>query len=656
MKRFAATLTLSTALILNCSIAAESLNYRLLLPKKSDQSKGIPAPYKVKRSNKCYSQTSHYITLKDGTKLAVEIYLPDNLKSGEKIPTILELTRYWRVIAPKFPYNKIYSKPLSPYRLEFITHGYAWVVVDSRGAGSSFGDRPWDLSPVDQADAKEVTDWLTKQPWFNGKIGTIGHSFSGNLAELALINRTPEVKACAILSSPFDIYTDVMRPGGLPNLPFIHDWGDLSKHFDSNQLPLRLMKYQKFVHGTKPVDEDKDGALLKEALEQHKLNTDVRAVDKVNFRDDSLLASQDEIKETPTFKRCLALIKEKYGENYLAVGLDIASPNGYFHDADKAQVPIYAASGWEEGTNADAATKRFLNYTAPGSKLLLGPWEHNYMNISPYTHGGPSRFRIDQEMMKFFDRYLKNKTEPLALDKPVNYYTLGEEKWHGSTTWPPKSEEQLVYLGRNHSLSFDKPATAGKDIYKVDTTAGTGRRTRWDCLLGQIIWTPHPQRKKADKKLFVYDSPPLKEDVKITGHPSLKLFIKPNAPDAAVFAYLEDVAPGGLVRYITEGELLCGNRINPNRPQQYKTVNPMPSFLKADYKPLDPHQKTEVNLSLQPCSFMFKKGHRIRLAIGGLDSDHFKAPNFTTIASQIEICTGSDCPSQLALPVDENTD
>lgn len=276
------------------------------------------------------------------------------------------------------------------------------------------------------------------------------------------------------------------------------------------------------------------------------------------------------------------------------------------------------------------------------------------MNISPFTHGGPSRFRIDQEMLKFFDRYLKDKTEPLASDKAVNYYTLGEEKWHGSDTWPPKTEEQIVYLDSNRSLDFDKPKTDGQNLYTVDTTAGTGRRTRWDCLLGQILWTPHPGRKKADKKLMVYDSQPLKEDVKITGHPKVKLFVKANAPDAAIFAYLEDVAPGGLVRYITEGELLCGNRINPDRSPEYKTVNPTPSFLRADYKALEPFATTEVNLSLQPCSFMFKKGHRIRLSIGGLDKDHFKGPNFTKIASQIQICTGVDALSQLALPVDEN--
>ncbi|HEY9678293.1 MAG TPA: CocE/NonD family hydrolase [Drouetiella sp.] len=635
---------------------AESLNYRLFLPAKQDQSKGVPSVYAPKPTNKGYTQTSRYVQLKDGTKLAVEIYLPDTAKPGDKIPTIMELTRYWRVIEPKFPYNKLYSKPLSPYRYEFITHGYAWVVVDSRGAGSSFGDRPWELTPLDRADAAEMIDWVVKQTWCNGKIGLIGHSFSGNLAELALINENPAVKACAVLSSPFDIYTDVMRPGGIPNQPFIQDWGNLSKNFDNDELPNRLKKYQMFVHTSKPVDADKNRALIRAALEQHKNNNDVGAVDKVNFRDDSLLSDKDKLKRTATFDKCIEMVKAEYGslDKAVARGLDIASPSGYYKEVDKSQVPLYMGAGWEEGTNADGAIKRFLNYTAPGTKLILGPWEHNYMNISPYTHGGPSKFRIDAEMMKFFDLYLKGIKEPIDRDKPVNYYTMGEEKWHGSNTWPPKTEEKDLYLGSGNELVFNRPATAGRDLYKVDVTAGTGRRTRWDCLLGQIIWTPHPNRKQDDKKLIVYETGILEKDIKVTGHPSVKLFVKPNAPDAAVFVYLEDVAPNGVVRYLTEGELLCGMRINPDRAPLYKTVNPMPSFLKADYKPLDQTSSNEVNISMQPISTLFKKGHRIRLAIGGLDSDHFKAPKFTKLASQMEICTGSECPSMLSLPVDLN--
>ena len=41
-------------------------------------------------------QTSHYIAMRDGVKIAVEVWLPANLAPGERIPTLLSQTRYWR--------------------------------------------------------------------------------------------------------------------------------------------------------------------------------------------------------------------------------------------------------------------------------------------------------------------------------------------------------------------------------------------------------------------------------------------------------------------------------------------------------------------------------------------------------------------------------
>ncbi len=201
---------------------------RSLISTKSDQSKGIPSIYNPPASSRHFKQFSQYLTMDDGTKIAVEIYLPQPLKSGTRLPTIYEQSRYWRVIKPRYPLNLIYPKPLSLYRSEFLSHGYAWVVSDARGAGASFGDRPWELMPLDVTDSKQIVDWIVKQSWCDGKIGLIGHSYSGNMAEFSLLNKQPMVKAAAVLSSSFDLYADVLRPGGMPLQPFISQWIDLN--------------------------------------------------------------------------------------------------------------------------------------------------------------------------------------------------------------------------------------------------------------------------------------------------------------------------------------------------------------------------------------------------------------------------------------------
>ncbi len=616
---------------------------------KADQAKGTPSVYETPKTSHHFKQISQYLTMSDGTKIAVEIYLPDSLKHGEQFPTMFEQSRYWRVIEPKSYLKFLYWTPLSLYRSEFLKHGYVWVATDARGAGASFGDRPWELPPLDIRDSKEVMDWIIKQPWCNGDIGLIGHSYSGNMAEFALLNKHPAVKAAAILSSPFDIYVDVLRPGGLPLEPFIDNWMQLNKDFDADKLPRNLKLVRPLLSHIKPVDEDKDKRLLKQALAEHKKNS-AWVADKLNFRDDSPFGTNN-LHSTKTQEISAEIIHKRYGKAFETLGVDPISPSDYWKEFDAAKVPVYMSAGWVDGWNTAAAVNRFLNYTTPGSKLILGPWEHDFFNISPFTRGGLSRFRIDREMLKFFDNYIVNKNT-LANDAPVHYYTLGEERWHGSQTWPPKNTAKTLYLEADKSMN-EKHADAEQGaLYHVDEESGTGKNSRWDCLLGNVLFDPYSHRKRDDKHNICFDTVPLNENWTITGNPVAKVFVKPDGKDCSLFVYLEDVAPNGSVNYVTEGEILCGHTINPSYTPKYKTISPMRSFRKADYKQFSPGEIRQVDLELFPISYQFKKGHRVRLSIAGRDKNHFRSPTFVQMSDQFEIMCGKEHASQIALPVE----
>jgi len=590
--------------------------------------------------------------MSDGTKIAVDIYLPAEAKAGKKLPTMFEQSRYWRVIKPKSYLKFLYPRPLSLYRHEFLTHGYAWVVTDARGAGASFGDRPWELPPLDVSDSKEVMDWITKQPWSNGDIGLIGHSYSGNMAEFSLLNKHPSVKAVAVLSSPFDIYADVIRPGGIPLQPFFQKWTELNRDFDNDLLPRNLKFLRPLLSHMKPVDEDKNKRLLKQALAEHKLNSPFSA-DKVNFRDDSPLSPED-LHPTKTAAVCRDLLHKRYGADMATLGVDPCSPSDYWKDFDAAKVPIYVGAGWIEGSNSRAAVTRFLNYSAPGSKLILGPWEHDYFNISPFTRGGLSRFRIDREMLKFFDHHMLDKNT-LAKDASVHYYTIGEEKWHGSETWPPKNSPKTLFLTADKSMTETASTSDQSIIYKVNEKSGSGKSSRWDCLLGNVLLNPYANRKSEDKRNVCLETEPIQENWTVTGNPTAKFFVKTNGHDCVLFAYLEDVSPNGSVNYVTEGQILCGNSMNGSSDQKYKTLSPMRSFRKADYKPFAPGEIREVDMELFPMSYQFKKGHRIRLSIAGGDKDHFKPPAFAKLGDQFEIMCSAQRASQISLPVESES-
>ncbi|MDR3613347.1 MAG: CocE/NonD family hydrolase [Candidatus Obscuribacterales bacterium] len=631
--------------------SVQAVASRLMLAPKADQSKGIPSQYKPERRFKHFRHFSLFVTMKDGTKIATEVYLPSPLPPHSTLPVMFEQSRYWRVIDFKFPLNKLYPKTLSLFRDQFLSQGYAWVVTDTRGGGASTGARPWEFCPLDTADSKEIMQWILKQPWSDGNIGVIGHSYSGNLAELSLLSNMPNIKAAAIISSPFDLYCDDLRPGGMPLQPFISDWGALTHSFDNNRLPASIKFAGPFLRGIRPVDGADGPQALKLILTLRKQNSDLNLLDRIRFKDDYILGCVE--KQSPAFVECIELLKKQHGSDYKKLGVELSSPSGYWKDVDAAKVPIYAGAGWIEGANANAAINRFNNYSTPGSKLIIGPWDHNMFNISPFTRGGPTRFKIDAELLKFFDYYLKGLHNALPNDGPVNYYTLGEEKWHSASSFPPGVAKQKLYLGEHHVLSADSCATAGGDRYIADKTVGSGKSSRWDCMLGKVLLQPYPDRQKADKKLLVYQTAPLKADTTVTGSPRCNFYLDANGSDCALFAYLEDVTENGKVHYVTEGELMCGNRVATAEKMSYKSMLPMQTFKQIDYRPLSANELTEVAVGMLPASYQFKKGHRVRLSVGSADKDHFKLPQMFGLSTEFTLHRGSAAASFIELPIDE---
>ena len=86
---------------------------------------------------------------------------------------------------------------------------------------------------------------------------------------------------------------------------------------------------------------------------------------------------------------------------------------------------------------------------------------------------------------------------------------------------------------------------------------------------------------------------------------------------------MEDADDKSKVTYVTEGELRAIHRKLSTDPPPYKQVGPYHSFKRADAMPLAPGQVAELVFGLQPTSYLFKRGHSIRVALAGADKDHF---------------------------------
>jgi uncharacterized protein len=540
--------------------------------------------------------------MRDGVKIAVDLSLPADLKDGELIPAILRQTRYFRSWDVGWPLSWLDDRHPS-LRKVFVTHGYAWVDVDARGTGASFGHWPYAWAPDEVRDGSEVVDWIVKQPWSNGKVGAHGVSYEGSSAEFLLIDKNPAVKASVPQHSLFDAYADIAFPGGIQLSWFTKGWNSGNQMLDRDDVQQLFHDEawweRPFLHGVRAVDEDRDRSMLKRAIQEHRTNPDIDAVlSQVTFRDDVSTVT--------------------------GVSVDASSPFSYSTDVEASGATVYSWSGWFDGGYPDSAIKRFLTLKNR-ARLILGPWNHGAtQDASPFSPVSVSAFDQYSELLRFFDSQLKDVNIEI-MQKPVLYFTMGEERWKNVDSWPPPGARTMsFYFGTGHQLATVRPtAKDAQDKYVVDDTAGTGNSSRWNTLLLDPPDVIYPDRSSADQKLLCYTSSPLDVDTEVTGHPVITLYASSTATDGEFFAYLEDVDGKSKVTYVTEGELRAIHRKVNTDPPPYKQVVPYHSFKRADTMPLVPGQVAQLVFGLQPTSYVFKRGHAIRVALAGADKDHF---------------------------------
>ena len=540
--------------------------------------------------------SSHYLTMRDSVNIAVDLYLPENLPPGTRLPTILLQTRYWRRIDLRWPLRAAMGIPKELTRL--IENGYAVVRVDVRGSGASFGVRPYPWSPDEVKDGAEVVDWIIDQPWSNGRVGSVGGSYEGTTAEFLLVNKHPAVKAVAPMFALFDVYTDIAYPGGIHLEWFSRTWQKGNRAMDLNRPQDALWWAPIVTWGVPPVDDDPDRKMLSAASKMHEANYRVHEEAlQITYRDDVSSGGFS----TDTF-----------------------SPHAFKAGLEASGAAIYSYSGWFDGGYAHSAIKRFSTLNNPG-KLILGPWDHGGDDhVRPFAPPIRAKFDHVGELLRFFDFHLKDADTGIYDDPPVHYYTMVEDRWKSAQSWPPPSTPTAYYFHQESGLASSAPsAESAEDVYPVDRSAGTGPDSRWNCLAVEVA-VRYPDRATQDKKLRVYESAPLRSDMEVTGHPVVTVYLSADTPDAQLFVYLEDVDENGRVSYVTEGMLRALHRKLSEDKPPYKSEAPYRSFLKKDAQPLVAGQVTEMIFDLLPVSYLFKKRHRIRVAVSGADADHFR--------------------------------
>ena len=553
---------------------------------------------------------SLYLEMRDGVRIAADVWLPEGLGPDERVPALIHATRYWRAlqsVTGDYESDNRYAEAES-----INAAGYALVLVDARGSGASFGTRPYEMNVDEATDYGEVVDWIISQPWSNQRVGAYGVSYAGNTAEMLLINRHPAVRAIAPLFNDFDNFGHLIFPGGILTVGFLEQWGNRVHEMDNNDIcavrgidGYACRQLTDEWLGVKPVDADSDGRLLAQAVAEHRANVHpYEAALRYEYRDDAW-----------------------GGEGGVRNVGYLRSPAGHLADIQASGAAMLVRVGWQDAATVNGALGRYMTIRNT-QQVFIGPWDHGARNDADPFHApdrpvSPAPDEQLAQMLAFFDRYLKPGQED-GVGSSITYYTLGADRWTTTSEWPPAGfERQDWFFASDGALTRSGPAAdAGADEYAVNFSATTGRHNRWytNNGSGDVVY---PDRADEDLKLLTYTSAPLPDDTEVTGHPVVTLYVRSTADDGAFIVYLEDVDPDGRVTYITEGQLRGVMRKVTDRPAPYRKIGPHRSELRADALPLVPGEVAELEFELWATSVLFRKGHRIRIAVAGADADTF---------------------------------
>jgi putative CocE/NonD family hydrolase len=533
------------------------------------------------------------IPMRDGTKLAANIFRP---KAEGRYPVILM----------RSPYGKM-DKNWGEGK-HYAAAGYVMVVQDCRGRGKSEG--AWDPFRYDPADGFDTQEWVGKQTWCNGDIGTAGGSYVGWTQWASSPNASRHLKAMVPVV-PFGNAYDLAYVGGAYQLALTMGWGA-------------------GVGGV--------------ALSPEKLTQAFRYLPLRSFGD------QFE-KKVPYLADWVA--HHAYDDYWKQRGMD------YRYAA--VTVPALNIGGWYDIFSK--ATIELVNEVRAASQdravrrnqfVVMGPWTHGVgtRKAGQLDFGAEAALNMGELQFRWFEYWLKGRNTGVQDWPACRLFIMGENRWRDEHEWPLKrtqfaswflhSSGQANSIKGDGALSTTQPADEKSDEFTYDPNDPV-LSVGGNNLVGASAG-PYDQAKVEERQdVLVYSSAPLAQEVEVTGPVKLNLWAASSARDTDFTAKLVDVYPDGRAYNLCEGILRARYRKGRGEPVL-----------------LEPGQAELFEIDLWVTANLFKRDHRIRLEVSSSNFPRFdRNPNTghpfgvdtNVLTAKQTILHDRDHPSHLVLPV-----
>jgi putative CocE/NonD family hydrolase len=530
----------------------------------------------------------HKAVMRDGVRLSVDLYQP----AGEgRFPAILIITPYSN--------NPGFQKRGS----WFASRGYAVAVADARGRYDSEGE--WDpFSPKHKTDGYDLVEWLAARPWCDGKVGMLGASYMGWTQWWTATQGPPSLRAIVpeFANAPY-------QNGVL--VGWTMDWA--ASHSGRVGQIVDTGPYNGFVK-TRDIDYRRRPYL--------KLNEWRGALD------------------APWFEKWIRghLATDEYWRQ-----IAYQTPASYA----KVTVPSLAVSGWFDA-NFPGTPMNYLAMQQHGAtaearrpRMVIGPWPHSF-NTSPslggVDYGAEAVIDWNGYVCRWFDYHLKGMANGVLEDPPVHLFVMGRNRWRAEQAWPlPQTRWTKYYLhsgGRANSITGDGtlspvPPEAGEaafDRYTYDPDKPALSPFTGGHLEEGAIDT---SKTSSSQDVLVYSTPPLEEDLEVTGPITATLYASTSARDTDWMMRLVDVRPDGYAALLCEGMMRARHR-DPSREG---------AFNAEKLSMIEPDRVYPYRLEFwRATANVFAKGHRIRVEISSSYFPYY-LPNLNTGADNIGLET-----------------
>ena len=545
------------------------------------------------KARNSYAVRAVRMLMRDGVMLVGDHYAPDTRTPRG---TLLVRTPYGR----GFPIDRINGAM-------FAARGYHVVIQSVRGTFGSGGT--FEPTAQETADGHDTIGWLRAQPWFDGRIATVGGSYLGWTQWAVLQDPPPEIKTAVIYIAPHDFSQAVFGRG-----PFTV--GD-------------------FLSWTSMMTTQEDGGLLRRAIRgaisNRRLAPYLAGLPLPDAADPLLKG------RAPWYRSWLSHpdTNDPWWTPYQA-GAALG----------RVSVPILLVGGWQD-LFLDQTLEQYLALRDRGVDVALtvGPWTH-------LDTAAKATRRISRETLDWLDAHLYG--DGPARDTPVHVYRTGEAAWHRLTSWPPATTPVSFRLTANGSLIREphptpepspapapgatiaaeprptpapgptvaaSPTTGPRHATEAGAAIGPGRGldATGDADVGErpgadvITFRYDPadptpsiggrtlsgsmgikdnRALEARPDVLVFTSEPLTDPVDITGQPVVDLDIAVDNPYADVFLRLCDVDRRGRSHNVADRL----RRLDPAGPAG---------------------QVQRITVALDPCFHRLLPGHRLRLQISG---------------------------------------